>query len=121
MVILLDPRSQNDEWAGLLQCAAAGYCLGLSVIAGTFLGGGLFCSPGGGGIPGPDRPAEWTAGAAIFGLLGGAVTGVVVGWAVAPSPEAPLIPIAVGAVGGAVIGSSIAAGTGAAIATALRP
>lgn len=120
-VILLDPRSRTEEWSGLLQCAAAGYCLGLSLVAGTVLGGGMLCAPGMASIPGPDRPAEWTGGAAIAGLVAGGVTGVLVGWAVAPNPQAPLIPIAAGALGGAVVGASLSAGVGAAIATALRP
>jgi hypothetical protein len=123
MVILLDPRSSNEEWSGLLKCAAAGYCIGLGCIAGLFLPVGMFCSTGfgPGGMPGPDRPAEWTAGSAIAGMFGGAAVGVVVGWAVAPNPTNPTLPIAGGALGGAVIGSSVAAGVGAAIATALRP
>lgn len=120
-VILLDPRSSKDEWSGLLQCAAAGYCLGLSLVAGTVCGTGLFCAPGMSNIPGPDRPAEWTGGAAIAGLFAGGLTGALLGWMVAPNPQAPIVPIAAGAFGGAMIGSSVSAGVGAAIATALRP
>jgi hypothetical protein len=120
-VILLDPRSSKDEWTGLLQCAAAGYCLGVSMIAGSVCGAPMFCGPSMGTIPGPDRPAEWTGGAAIAGLFAGGLSGALIGWVVAPNPSDPIVPAAAGALGGAAIGASLSAGVGAAIATALRP
>lgn len=127
-VLLMDPRSKPDEWSGLLQCAASGYCAGLTLIGGTLLAGtpcgALPCAapptPGVDDIPGPDQPAQWTAGAAIAGLVGGSLLGALVGWAVAPTPDDPLVPIAAGALGGAVLGSSVSAGVGAAVATAIR-
>jgi hypothetical protein len=127
-VLLMDPRSQPDEWSGLLKCAGAGYCAGLSLVGGTILGnagcGGLPCgapqTPGVDDIPGPDQPAQWTAGSAIAGLVGGTLLGALVGWAVAPSPDDPLVPISIGAMSGAVVGAGVTAGVGAAIATTIR-
>ena len=80
-VLLSDPRSRPDEWQGLLQCAASGYCAGIAAVAGSLLGCNLGFSPGGDclNLPGPDRPAEWTAGASIGGLIAGGLAGVVAG------------------------------------------
>ncbi|MCC7070999.1 MAG: hypothetical protein IT383_06745 [Deltaproteobacteria bacterium] len=125
-VLLADPRSKPEEWSSLLQCAASGYCMGLSLIGGTLLGAtGCGLPVCGGGqtpdkIPGPDRAAEWTAGSAIAGLIGGTVLGGLLGWAMAPDPNDPFIPIGLGAGGGAVLGAGVVAGAGAAIATAVR-
>lgn len=122
-VLLMDPRTRPEEWSSLLQCAASGYCAGLSLVGGTLLGGLCGTAPGGArppGIPGPDQAAEWTAGAAIAGLVGGTVMGGLIGWSVAPVPEDPLVPITVGALGGAVLGSGVSAGVGAALATAIK-
>jgi hypothetical protein len=128
-VLLMDPRSKPDDWQGLLQCAASGYCAGLTLVGGTLLAatpcGGMPCGgtpqPGLNDIvPGPDEPAQWTAGAAIAGLIGGTLLGGLVGWAVAPTPDDPLVPIAVGAIGGAILGTGVSAGSAAAIATAIR-
>lgn len=127
-VLLMDPRSKPDEWSGLLQCAASGYCAGLTLVGGTLLGdtpcASLPCAapptPGVDDIPGPDQPAQWTAGAAIAGLVGGSLLGALIGWSVAPTPDDPLVPIAGGALGGAVLGASVSAGVGAAVATAVR-
>ena len=105
---------------------ASGYCMGLNLIGGTLLGGicnGAPAPPGGSGIPGipgPDKPAEWTAGAAIAGLAGGVVVGGLIGWAVAPNPDDPLLPITTGAATTGVVGSAVAAGLGAALATSIR-
>lgn len=125
-VLLTDPRSKPEEWSSLLQCAAAGYCMGLSLIGGTLLGAtgcglpvcGMGTAPD--KIPGPDKPAEWTAGSAIAGLVGGAVVGGLLGWAVAPDPNDPFIPIAAGAGVGGVLGAGSLAAAGAAVATAIR-
>lgn len=122
-VLLMDPRTKPEEWSNLIQCAASGYCAGLSLVGGTLLGSVCGTAPGGArppGIPGPDQAAEWTAGAAIAGLVGGTVMGALVGWSVAPTPEDPLVPITVGALGGAVLGSAVSAGVGAAVATAIK-
>lgn len=125
-VLLTDPRSKPEEWSSLLQCAAAGYCMGLSLIGGTVLGAagcglpicGMGQTPD--KIPGPDKPAEWTAGSAIAGLVGGSIVGGLLGWAVAPDPADPFIPIAIGAGAGGVLGAGAIAGAGAAVATAIR-
>lgn len=125
-VLLTDPRSKPEEWSSLLQCAAAGYCMGLSLIGGTVLGAagcglpvcGMGQTPD--KIPGPDQPAEWTAGSAIAGLVGGVVLGGLIGWAVAPDPADPVIPIAIGAGAGGVLGAGSVAAAGAAIATTIR-
>jgi hypothetical protein len=121
-VLLADPRSRADEWQGLLQCAANGYCAGLAVVGGSLLGGGMGCSPQGCmQLPGPDRPAEWTAGAAIAGLVGGGLAGVVGGYTLAPDRTDATIPIGVGAFGGALLGSALAAGLAGGVATMTRP
>jgi hypothetical protein len=125
-VLLADPRSKPEEWSSLLQCAASGYCMGLSLIGGTLLGAsgcglpvcGMGQTPD--KIPGPDKAAEWTAGSAIAGLIGGTIVGGLLGWAVSPDPNAPFIPIAIGAGAGGVLGAGALAGAGAAIATAIR-
>lgn len=125
-VLLADPRSKPEEWSSLLQCAASGYCMGLSLIGGTLLGAtgcglpvcGMGQTPD--KIPGPDRAAEWTAGSAIAGLVGGTIVGGLLGWAMAPDPNDPFIPIAIGAGSGGVLGAGVLAGAGAAIATAVR-
>lgn len=122
-VLLMDPRTKPGEWSDLIQCAASGYCAGVSLVGGTLLGGLCGSSPIGSkppGIPGPDQAAEWTAGAAIAGLVGGTIMGGLIGWSVAPVPDDPLVPITVGALGGAVLGSSVSAGVGAALASAIK-
>lgn len=122
-VLLMDPRTRPEEWSSLLQCAASGYCAGMSLVGGTLLGGLCGTAPGGSrppGIPGPDQAAEWTAGSAIAGLIGGTVMGGLIGWSVAPVPEDPLVPITVGALGGAVLGAGVTAGVGAAVASAIK-
>jgi hypothetical protein len=121
-VLLADSRSRPEEWQGLLQCAASGYCAGLAAVAGPILGGGLACSPQGClNLPGPDRPAEWTAGAAIAGLVAGGLVGVVGGYTLAPDRNDPTIAIGVGAFSGALLGSSLAAGLAGGVATMTRP
>jgi hypothetical protein len=121
-VLLADSRSRPEEWQGLLQCAASGYCAGLAAVAGPILGGGLACSPQGCmNLPGPDRPAEWTAGAAIAGLVAGGLVGVVGGYTLAPDRDAPTVAIGVGAFSGALLGSSLAAGLAGGVATMTRP
>ncbi len=122
-VLLMDPRSKPEEWSSLIQCAASGYCAGLSLVGGTLLGGICGTNPVGSkppGIPGPDQAAEWTAGAAIAGLVGGTVMGGLIGWSVASVPDDPLVPITVGALGGAVLGSGLSAGVGAALSSAIK-
>jgi hypothetical protein len=121
-VLLADPRSRPDEWQGLLQCAASGYCAGLAAVGGSLLGGGLACAPQGClQMPGPDRPAEWTAAASIAGLVGGGLVGVVGGYTLAPDRSDAAVPIGVGAFGGALLGSALGAGLGGAVATMTRP
>lgn len=121
-VLLADDRSRPEEWQGLLQCAASGYCAGLAAVAGPILGGGVGCSPQGClNLPGPDRPAEWTAGAAIAGLVGGALVGVVGGYTLAPDRNDPTIAIGVGGFSGAILGSALAAGLAGGVATFTRP
>lgn len=121
-VLLSDPRSKPEEWSQLLQCAASGYCAGLNLVAGTLLGSACGQTPGSSApaIPGPDKAAEWTAGAAIAGLVGGTVMGGLIGWSVAPVPEDPVVPITVGALGGAVLGAGVTAGVAAALASAIK-
>lgn len=121
-VLLTDPRSKPEEWSSLMQCAASGYCAGVNLVAGTLLGSACGQAPGSSGpsIPGPDKAAEWTAGAAIAGLVGGTVMGGLIGWSVAPVPEDPVVPITVGALGGAVLGAGISAGVAAAVASAIK-
>ena len=120
-VLLSDRRSRPAEWSSLLQCAASGYCAGLNLVGGTLLGG--LCgqsAPSGPGIPGPEQAAEWTAGAAIAGLVAGTVMGGLIGWSVAPVPEDLLVPISLGAFGGAVLGAGASAGVAAAVASAIK-
>jgi hypothetical protein len=120
-VLLADPRSRPEEWQGLLQCAASGYCAGLAAAVAPILGGGMGCSPQGClQLPGPDRPAEWTAGAAIAGLVGGGLLGVVAGYTLAPDRREATVPIGVGAFSGALLGSSLAAGVAGGIAAMTR-
>ena len=121
-VLLADPRSRPEEWQGLLQCAASGYCAGLAAVGGSLLGGGLACAPQSClQMPGPDRPAEWTAAAAIAGLVGGGLVGVVGGYTLAPDRADAAVPMGVGAFGGALLGSALAAGIGGGVATMTRP
>jgi len=121
-VLLADPRSKPEEWQGLLQCAASGYCAGLAAVGGSLLGGGMACAPQGCvQMPGPDRPAEWTAAAAIAGLVGGGLVGVVGGYTLAPDRTNPTVAIGVGAFGGALLGSALGAGLGGGVATMTRP
>jgi hypothetical protein len=121
-VLLADPRSKPEEWQGLLQCAASGYCAGLAAVGGSLLGGGMACSPQGCmQMPGPDRPAEWTAAASIAGLVGGGLVGVVAGYTLAPDRTDATVPIGVGAFGGALLGSALGAGLGGGVATMTRP
>ncbi len=121
-VLLADPRSKPDEWSGLLQCAASGYCAGVGAVAGSLFGCGV---PGTNGnclqFPGPDRPAEWTAGASIAGLVGGSLVGIVGGYLLAPDKLDPYIPMAIGTLGGALLGSATVGGLAAGVATGLRP
>jgi hypothetical protein len=121
-VLLADPRSKPDEWQGLLQCAASGYCAGLGAVAGSLLGCNLGFAPGGDclKLPGPERPAEWTAGASIAGLIGGGLAGVVVGYLAAPDKTDPGIAMGVGTVAGALVGSASVGGVAAGIAASLR-
>ena len=121
-VLLSDPRSRPDEWQGLLQCAASGYCAGLAAVAGSLLGCNLGFNPGGDclKLPGPDRPAEWTAGASIAGLVAGGLAGVVVGYLVAPDKTDPGIAIGVGTVTGALLGSAALGGVAGGLAASLR-
>jgi hypothetical protein len=121
-VLLADPRSRPEEWQGLLQCAASGYCAGLAAVGGSLLGGGLACAPQGCmQMPGPDRPAEWTAAAAIAGLVAGGLVGVVGGYTIAPDRSNATAAIGVGAFGGALLGSALGAGLGGGVATMTRP
>jgi hypothetical protein len=121
-VLIADPRSRSDEWQGLLQCASSGYCAGVAAIGGSLLGGGMGCTPQNCmQPPSPDRPAEWTAAAAIAGLVGGGLVGVVGGYTLASDRSDALVPMSVGGFGGALLGSALAAGIGGGIATMTRP
>ncbi|MBM4283333.1 MAG: hypothetical protein FJ137_22180 [Deltaproteobacteria bacterium] len=121
-VLLADPRSRPEEWQGLLQCAASGYCAGLATVGGSLLGGGMGCAPNSCmRMPGPDRPAEWTAAASIAGLVAGGLVGVVGGYTLAPDRSQPTVAIGVGAFSGALLGSALAAGLGGGVATMTRP
>jgi len=121
-VLLADERSRPEEWQGLLQCAASGYCAGLAAVAGPILGGGVACAPQSClNLPGPDRPAEWTAGASIAGLVGGGLIGVVAGYTLAPDKNDPTLAIGIGGAGGAILGSALAGGVAGGIATMTRP
>lgn len=121
-VLLADKRAQPKEWSGLLQCATSGCCAGLAAVGGGLLGGG-FGVPGAAcvQVPGPDRPAEWTAFGAVGGLLGGAAAGAVAGYLVAPDKTDPLAAVTIGGVGGALLGTATVAGFAGGIAAALRP
>ncbi len=120
-VLLADDRSRPEEWQGLLQCAASGYCAGLAAVAGPILGGGVACAPQSClNLPGPDRPAEWTAGAAIAGLVAGGLVGVVGGYTLATDKTDPALPIGVGAFSGAILGSAVSAGLAGGVATMTR-
>jgi MFS family permease len=120
-VLLADSRSRPDEWQGLLQCASSGYCAGLAAVAGPILGGGVACAPQSClNLPGPDRPAEWTAGAAIAGLVAGGLVGVVGGYTLAPDKADPALAIGVGAFSGAILGSAVAGGLAGGVATMTR-
>jgi hypothetical protein len=120
-VLLADPRSQPEEWQGLLQCAASGYCAGLAAVVAPVLGGGMGCSPQGClQLPGPDRPAEWTAGAAIAGLVAGGLVGVVGGYTLAPDRSDATLAMGIGAFSGALLGSSLGAGVAGGVATMTR-
>jgi hypothetical protein len=118
VLLWLNPATRPDEWTGLLGCAAQGYCAGLSLVLGSVLGVGG-CSPGFGRVPPADRPAEWTAGGTIAGIVGGALVGVIGGYLLAPDRSQPQLFLlaggGIGAVGGAVIGAA----TTAAITTAI--
>jgi hypothetical protein len=121
-VLLADERSRPEEWQGLLQCAASGYCAGLAAVAGPILGGGVACAPQSClNLPGPDRPAEWTAGAAIAGLVAGGLVGVVGGYTLAPDKSDPALAIGIGGGSGAILGSALAAGLAGGVATMTRP
>ncbi len=121
-VLLADERTQPAEWSGLLQCAASGYCAGLGSVFSSVLGGGMGCQPTGcTNLPGPDRPAEWTAAASIGGLVAGGLLGVVGGYIVASDKSAPVVPMGVGALGGALVGASLFGGVAGGIASAIRP
>ncbi len=120
-VLLADSRSRPDEWQGLLQCAASGYCAGLAAVAGPIMGGGVACAPQSClNLPGPDRPAEWTAGASIAGLLAGGLVGVVGGYTLAPDKADPALAIGIGAFSGAILGSAVAGGLAGGVATMTR-
>jgi len=120
-VLLADSRSRPDEWQGLLQCAASGYCAGLAAVAGPILGGGVACAPQSClNLPGPDRPAEWTAGASIAGLVAGGLVGVVGGYTLAPDKADPALAIGIGAFSGAILGSAVAGGLAGGVATMTR-
>ena len=121
-VLLADSRSQPEEWTGLLQCAASGYCAGLGSVFSSVIPGIGGCSPTGcTNLPGPDRPAEWTAAASIGGLVGGGLLGVVGGYIAASDKSDPVIPMGVGAIGGALVGASLLGGVAGGIAAAIRP
>jgi hypothetical protein len=121
-VLLADPRSRPEEWQGLLQCAASGYCAGLAAVGGALLGGGVGCAPQSClQLPGPDRPAEWTAGAAMVGLVGGSLVGLVAGYALAADQTNATVEMGAGALGGALLGSAAAAGVAGGLATFTRP
>ena len=121
-VLLADDRATPDEWSGLLQCASSGYCAGIGAVAGTLLGGGVGCAPQSClNMPGPDRPAEWTAAAAIGGLVAGSLLGVVAGYTLAPDKSDPTIAIGIGTISGALLGSASFAGVAGGIAANLRP
>jgi hypothetical protein len=121
-VLLADTRSEPDEWQGLLQCTTGGYCAGLASVGAPLLGG-MACAPQGQspGLPSPDRPAEWTAGAAIVGLVGGGVVGAVSGYTLASDRSQPAVPLGIGAFTGALLGSALVAGVGGGVATMTRP
>ncbi len=121
-VLLADPRARPEEWQGLLQCAASGYCAGLSAVAGSLLGCNLGFAPGGDclNVPGPDRPAEWTAGASIGGLVAGGLAGLVVGYLAAPDKTDPAAAMSVGTLAGALVGSATLGGVAGGIAASLR-
>ncbi len=121
-VLLADSRSRPDEWQGLLQCASSGYCAGISTVAGSLLGCNLGGPSGGDCLkfPGPDRPAEWTAAASIGGLFAGAAAGVVLGYFAAPDKTDPAFAMSIGALGGALLGSSASGGVAGGIAASLR-
>jgi hypothetical protein len=120
-VLLADSRSRPDEWSGLIGCATTGCCAGVAAIGGGLIGGGGGLAPGNClQIPSPDRPAEWTAGAAMAGLIGGGLTGVVGGYLLAPDKSDPVVAMGIGAVGGAILGSATLAGFGGGIAASLR-
>lgn len=120
-VLIADPRSRPDEWSGLIGCATTGCCAGVAAIGGGLLGGGIGAPGNCLQIPSPDRPAEWTAGASIAGLIGGGLAGVVGGYLLAPDKTDPGIAMGAGGVGGAIAGSALAAGLGGGLAAALRP
>ena len=121
-VLLADSRAQPEEWPGLLQCAASGYCAGLGAVFSSVLPAIGGCSPTGcTNLPGPDRPAEWTAAASIGGLVGGALLGVVGGYIAASDKSDPLLPMGVGALGGSFVGAAISGGLAGGVAAAMRP
>ncbi|HEY1100644.1 MAG TPA: hypothetical protein VGF99_17015 [Myxococcota bacterium] len=119
-VLLADDKAQKDEWVGLMQCAASGYCVGLGSVLGSVLG--VNCAPMGcTNMPGPDRPAEWTAAASIGGLVAGGLLGVIGGYTLAPDKNDPRVPLMVGGIGGALVGAATFAGVAGGIASAIRP
>jgi hypothetical protein len=121
-VLLADPRSRPEEWQGLLQCAASGYCAGLAAVGGALLGGGAGCAPQScTQLPGPDRPAEWTAVASMAGLVGGGLVGVVAGYTAASDKTNATFEMGAGALGGALLGSAAFAGVVGAVTTMARP
>lgn len=120
-VLLADDRARPEEWQGLLGCATTGCCTGIGSAFSSVLGGGIGSGLGGcGSIPGPERPAEWTAIAAVGGLVGGGLLGVVFGY-IASDKSAVVVPMGIGGMSGALIGSSIAAGLAGGVASAIRP
>ena len=120
-LLLLDPGTRPDEWQGLIGCVGGAYCGTVAAAAAFLLGGGVFCMPGCGQMPGPERPAEWTAASAIAGTVVGGVVGGLLARPAVPVGIDPGPTLAGGALLGGVIGAGLGSGIAGAIAAALSP
>jgi hypothetical protein len=118
-VLLADPRTTATDWAGLAGCASTGVCTGCSAIFGAATGGG-FSPSGCTSIPGPDKPAEWTAAAAAAGVIVGGGLGAAAGFVLAPDRTQLIAPMAIGAFAGGLLSTAAFAGFAGGIAATIR-